>query len=426
MKKILTFLLIGAALSSSAQTPLMENFTFGASSNDSLAALTVNNGWLNTATLTTNAIRANAAALSYSGYVGSGTGYAAALTTSGQDVVKDAKTSYTSGSVYGSFLLNVSAAQAAGDYFFGFLPQTSTSTFIGRTFIKLSSTGYYKIGITKGSATLEPTPTYSTDSFALSTTYLCVVKYTFYPTTTTDDSLKIYMFSSGIPATEPATPRLATIGSTNVDATAIGRIFLRQGGATLAPTLTIGAIRLSNSWANGPLAVKINAFKGNLLDGKAFLNWSTSTETNNHGFEIERSYNGKDFETIGFVKGAGNSNKLNNYQFVDENVNANLAYYRLKQIDFDGKFEYIETITLQSDEMIIEVTPNPFAEEININAAQENENIIASVVDMNGTIIMNASSQGKLRIDTRNMAQGVYFVRVNNGEKVIVKRIIKN
>ena len=423
MKKILTFLLIGAALNGFAQTPLMDNFNY--TTNDSLAAVGFNNGWIIASGTTTNAIRANATGLTYSSYVGSGIGNAASLTTSGQDVVKDAKTSYTSGSVYGSFLLNVTAAQAAGDYFFGFLPQTSTTAFTARTFIKLSSTGYYKIGIMKASTTLETTA-YSADSFALATTYLCVVKYTFYTTSTTDDSLKIYMFSSGIPASEPATPVVATIGGTNTDATVIGRVFLRQGTAANAPTLTIDAIRFSNSWADGPLAVKINAFKGNLLDGKAFLNWSTLTETNNHGFELERSYNGKDFETIGFVKGAGNSNKLNNYQFVDENVNANLAYYRLKQIDFDGQFEYIETITLQSDEMIVEVTPNPFAEEININAAQENENIIASVVDMNGTIIMNASSQGKLRIDTRNMAQGVYFVRVNNGEKVIVKRIIKN
>ncbi len=425
MKKILTFLLIGAALSSSAQTPLMENFTFGASSNDSLAALTVNNGWLNTATITTNAIRANGTGLSYTGYVGSGIGNAATLTTSGQDVYKTATQSFTAGTVYASALVNFSAAQATGDYFFGMIADNSATNFVGRVFARLNGSSI-NFGLSKGNETYTANSNYSTTSFSTATTYLIVLKYKYSTVGTADDSVSLFVFTSGIPTTEPATPLVGPLGSTVVDAPNIGRILLRQGTAANAPTLSIDAIRLSNSWANGPLAVKINAFKGNLLDGKALLNWSTSTETNNHGFELERSYNGKDFETIGFVKGAGNSNKLNNYQFVDENVNANLAYYRLKQIDFDGKFEYIETITLQNDEMIVEVTPNPFAEEININAAQENENIIASVVDMNGTIIMNASSQGKLRIDTRNMAQGVYFVRVNNGEKVIVKRIIKN
>ncbi|OYU97078.1 MAG: hypothetical protein CFE21_01965 [Bacteroidetes bacterium B1(2017)] len=422
MKKILTLLFTGMALSSFAQTPLMDNFNY---TNDSLAAVGTNNGWIIASGTTVNAIRSNGTGLTYTGYVGSGVGNSASLTNNGQDVVKDAKVSYTSGSVYASFLLNVTAAQAAGDYFFGLVPQTSLTAFTARTFIKLSSIGYYRVGIMKGSTTLETT-TYSNDSFALSSTYLCVVKYTFNTGTTTDDSLKVYMLSSGIPATEPTTPTVATIGGTNTDATTLGRVLLRQGTAANAPTLTLDAIRFSPSWANGPLDVTYNSFEGTLFNNQVNLTWSTASETNNKGFDVERSLNGVDFETIGFVAGNGTSSKVRNYQFITENKGSEISYFRLKQLDFDGQFEYSKIISIKNEEISIEITPNPFADEITINASAPSQVINAEVIDITGKIKMSESNEGSVNIDTRNLAQGIYFIRINHGETVLVKRIIKN
>lgn len=422
MKRILTLLFAGMALTSFAQTPLMDNFNY---TNDSLAAVGTNNGWIIASGATTNAIRSNGTGLTYTGYVGSGVGNSASLTTSGQDVVKDAKLSYTSGSVYASFLLNVTAAQATGDYFFGLVPQSSTTAFTARTFIKLSSTGYYKVGIMKGSTTLETTA-YSSDSFALSSTYLCVVKYTYNSVSTTDDSLKVYMFSSGIPASEPAAPVVATIGGTNTDATTLGRILLRQGTASSAATLTVDAIRFSNSWTNGPLAVTYNSFDGKINNNQVNLFWSTASETNNKGFEVERSLNGVDFETIGFVAGNGTSGKVRNYHFIAENLASEISYFRLKQLDYDGQFEYSKTISVKNEELAIEITPNPFADEITINASAPEQVINAEVIDITGKIKMSASNAGSVNIDTRDLAQGIYFIRINHGETLLVKRIIKN
>ena len=71
-----------------------------------------------------------------------------------------------------------------------------------------------------------------------------------------------------------------------------------------------------------------------------FLAWETETETNNYGFEIERSLDGADFETIGFMDGYGTTNSPKSYRYTDEEtVNASKIAYRLKQIDRDGTFD---------------------------------------------------------------------------------------
>lgn len=97
---------------------------------------------------------------------------------------------------------------------------------------------------------------------------------------------------------------------------------------------------------NGTLPVELISFEASNNNGNCKLNWSTATELNNDGFEIERSYNGVDFEVISFVEGNGTTNEVKNYQFLDKEVAA-AAYYRLRQIDFDGAFEYSPTVYYQ-------------------------------------------------------------------------------
>ncbi|MDZ4667080.1 MAG: T9SS type A sorting domain-containing protein [bacterium] len=422
MKKLFTALVICFALSMQAQTTLMDNFNY---TNDSLAAVSVNNGWIIASGVTTNALRANGTALTYSGYFASGIGNSVPMTNNGQDAVKDFNVVYTSGNVYASFMAKISASQAAGDYFFAFLPTGSTSLFGARTFAKLSSTGYYRVAISKGSVGPSETLTYSTDSFANNTTYLFVVRYSII-TGTANDSVHLYVFNGGVPAVAPVTATVSTIGGINADATSISRLALRQGSASNAPSLSIGGIRVSSTWADGPLPVNFTSFKGYSNKNNNTLNWVTSSEMNNKGFEVERSLDGDNFESIGFVKGAGNSSKILSYQFNDENAQFPMAYYRLKQIDFDGKFEYSAIISISNEETQIDITPNPFVETISIVAPSQDQFVSAEIIDITGKVKTNMSGQGTLTMDTKDLNQGVYFIRVNHGEKIIVKRIIKN
>jgi hypothetical protein len=423
MRKLFTFLLVAFASSSFAQTYLMDNF---GNTNDTLAAVTANNGWAQIGTTATNPIRSNSTALTYTGYVASGLGNAVNLTTSGQDIVKDITLSsgLNTGQIFVSFMANISDAQATGDYFLALLPPANTSNYMARTYAVLSSPGYYKVAINRWTEARA----FSADSFPLNQTRLFVIRYVFNTTTSnTDDSVYMYVLNGGVPATMPATPTAFCSNATsNMTGPIVGRVALRQGTSTIAPTMKIGGLRFATNWGDGPLPVVFSNFDAKLIDGNTHLNWSTSSETNNQGFAIERSINGENFEEIGFVKGAGNSSRLLNYNFIDVNVASPINYYRLKQSDFDGKFEYSETISVVADDAQVNVTPNPFVETIRVSASNQEQVIFAEIIDVTGKVKATSSGMGNLILDTKELNHGVYFIRVNHGEKVIVKRIIKN
>ena len=132
---------------------------------------------------------------------------------------------------------------------------------------------------------------------------------------------------------------------------------------------------------------------------------------------------GVNFETIGFVKGNANSNRVNKYSFIDANHAS--AFYRLKQIDFDGKFDYSNIISVQGNDLLIDITPNPFNNVIEINSNGHLVNV--EVLDITGKIVITETINGsKTTLNTASLNNGVYFVRINNGESVITKRLIKN
>jgi len=171
------------------------------------------------------------------------------------------------------------------------------------------------------------------------------------------------------------------------------------------------------------LPVKFTSFNATINNKQTNLSWTTASEVNNKGFEIERSTDGVNFELIGFVKGNGNSNSVNKYNFVYPYQSS--AFYRLKQIDFDGKFDYSNVISVQGNDLIIDITPNPFNNVIEINS---NGNLVtAEVLDITGKVVITESINGnKTTLNTTGLNNGVYFVRINNGENMITKRLIKN
>lgn len=90
----------------------------------------------------------------------------------------------------------------------------------------------------------------------------------------------------------------------------------------------------------GGLPIELLSFNAKEVSGKAIIEWSTATEINNDFFVIEKSLDGKHFERVGIVDGMGNSTTKKDYRFVDNFIDQGLTYYRLKQVDYDGVFEY--------------------------------------------------------------------------------------
>src|SRR5690606_38931336 len=127
---------------------------------------------------------------------------------------------------------------------------------------------------------------------------------------------------------------------------------------------TVGQ-RLSFSYTSTPLPVTWHYFNGYYADGSAYLEWRTASEINNSGFEVERSNDGVNFTKIGWVEGNGSTTVEQAYLFTDENPLPGWNYYRLKQIDYDEKFEYSRLIPVFVDDLPqVEIYPNPLRDHI--------------------------------------------------------------
>lgn len=114
--------------------------------------------------------------------------------------------------------------------------------------------------------------------------------------------------------------------------------------------------------ASSSLPIELVYFNAKLSGGKVELNWKTASETNNEYFTIEKSRDGKAFEVVGIIAGAGTSSSALNYTTFDDNPYPGISYYRLKQTDFDGKFEYSELVSVynsRKDASEIKLFNNP-------------------------------------------------------------------
>ena len=223
------------ATNSAPSLPVIENFEYATGS------ILTNNGWIAHSGAGTNPIPVNDTQLSYPGYINSGLGKSVTMTTSGEDDNR-AFNSVTSGSVYSSFMVNFTSAQAGGDYFFHIGPENTTSLFYAKVFVKKNAGDSLAIGVAKRN---NSDVVYTPFSYALNTTYLIAVKYTFSAGSITDDEVKLWV-NPILDGIEPA----ATLTQTDLgeDALSLGMLALRQGGSTTAPALTLGGIRVATTW----------------------------------------------------------------------------------------------------------------------------------------------------------------------------------
>jgi Family of unknown function (DUF5689) len=228
---------------------LLENFTnLGTLAVPAPTPPATTTSWVENSGTGTNNLQVTAGALSFDGYPSSNIGNGITLATSGQDAYKNwTGASATSGDVYVAFLMSVTSAQATGDYFFALLPDNSSTNYTGRTFIKSSGSGFV-VGISKGSVGTNEALTYGTTEFSFNTTYLVVIKYSFVAGAT-NDVAAIHILST-LPGAEPGSPAASSGTSANADQTNLGRLGIRQGGATNAAALRLSGIRVASTWTD--------------------------------------------------------------------------------------------------------------------------------------------------------------------------------
>ena len=191
-------------------------------------------------------------------------------------------------------------------------------------------------------------------------------------------------------------------------------------------------------WQNHPqnifglngLPVELVHFKATNIDDKVSLDWQTASELNNEGFQVERSKDGLNWEGIGFVKGRGNSSMINNYSFMDLSPVKGNNYYRLKQLDFDGSFEYstIKTVLIEKEGISFHVFPNPVRDrKFNITFDEiPKHTVTLTLFNMNGQVLKVLQVENlNTEMDLGGYASGMYLLEVNNGIEVRQERIIK-
>ena len=177
------------------------------------------------------------------------------------------------------------------------------------------------------------------------------------------------------------------------------------------------------------LPITLTSFNGNNIGNKNILNWTTSSEINNDYFSIEDSKNSIDFNEIGRVIGAGNSNQLLTYKFEDEQPLADVTYYRLKQVDFDGQFEYSKIIAIKTaKDFTVNIYPNPSKKDLYFDISSTKEETVTIIyTDIIGNtfkeFVQIAKGANTYQANEfNNLSKGIYFVRIMSENNDIIKQ----
>ncbi|UII27487.1 T9SS type A sorting domain-containing protein [Fulvivirga maritima] len=153
------------------------------------------------------------------------------------------------------------------------------------------------------------------------------------------------------------------------------------------------------------------------------LKWTTASEINNDFFIIERSSDGVIFNIIGQVKGAGNSDEQLDYHFTDERPTADLSYYRLKQVDFDGSYQYSSIVSIASDQGDYQVliNPNPFDKftTFRVNGAHKNDQINVTLMDNSGKLMKRLEGGPAIKLYREELSSGLYIYKIYVNKQLI-------
>ncbi len=206
----------------------------------------------------------------------------------------------------------------------------------------------------------------------------------------------------------------------------------------LQPANNIFSGGVGDGWSStyrpmGTIPVNFLYFNASNQGSTSLLNWKTSQEINSAHFEVERSVDAVNFSYIGRVNASGNSQVPLDYYFTDNNPVSGLNYYRLKQVDLDGRFIYTPARVVRFDQTtqnLVKYYPNPTNGLLNIELIQsmQAEPKVVNISNTAGVVLeqlkLSANSNSILQINLSNYPRGVYFVQVKTANINSVQRIV--
>ena len=230
---------------------------------------------------------------------------------------------------------------------------------------------------------------------------------------------------------ESSTPHLSVASKDTVDLYVKMTPGVTQGAFNLGYFVSDASLDFSDpTWysvslnnaitVSGVIPVELSSFTAVGMKNGIQLNWETASETNNLGFDIERSINRKEFQKIGFVNGKGTTTQKSTYSFIDESAGSAKQYYRLKQIDLDGAFKYSSTVevdlSVPETFSLSQNYPNPFnpATTLSFGLPVESE-ITLAIYNSLGELV-NVAAKGiyqagnySVNFNASDLTSGIYY-----------------
>ena len=250
----------------------------------------------------------------------------------------------------------------------------------------------------------------------------------------TEPSSEVYWDISNFESTQ------ATIISNNHNDSIYVNAGNNFGHFVLYLIMTDSILCTKHVYIDNPAPVEISAFNSSVSRSDVSLLWSTSSEINNSGFEIEKTnvtgQTTNEWSKVGFVSGGGTTNEMREYSFTDRNLTTGKYKYRLKQLDFNGNFEYYElseevSIGIPDKYDLSQNYPNPFNPVTTINYDLPTDGIVTiKVFDLLGreikTLVNEMKNAGyyKLTFNASDLSSGAYFYRMTSEDFVSVKKFV--
>ena len=208
---------------------------------------------------------------------------------------------------------------------------------------------------------------------------------------------------------------------TPVVSSAAVTITITVSGYGSSESLTIDDILVDGSVIQPVLPVELSKFNVKKTEQSVMLAWATASEKNNDHFDIQKSTNGTQFQTIGQVKGSGTNLSGASYNFEDKNPSVGIAYYRLKQVDSDGKYEFSSVRSIMFGKSKIAVFSTIAKDRISLTVSDD-QIVPFDIINLNGQKVLAGKAIGQYTIDVSSLHSGMYFIRTEGGE---VTRFVK-
>jgi hypothetical protein len=253
--------------------------------------------------------------------------------------------------------------------------------------------------------------------------------------------VEIFKNRSGVLDTDPTWLYIAGASATSIafgDVNGDGALDLAVGTARTPVVVFLNQLTVP---------VELNSFKAFINENDVQLNWTTATETNNQGFEIERLQDLKNkklkdlpdgetcWEKIGYVPGYGTSTEQHSYSFVDKNLPEGKYQYRLKQIDFDGKTNYSHTVEIEMKSPVSfsleQNYPNPFNPTTTLSYSISEKGVVTlKVFDALGIEVRQLvgdeqeAGNHKVEFSAEGLSSGIYFYKLQTGNFTETKKML--